>query len=176
VIRSGHWDHQFSSLSTRPLIAETRAGVVWAPRQAGAEYKAVPGAARPGETPEQRLRQMRALAQEFAAEDNFRRQSWQKLRLFPRPLTRYGKPGAELIDGAIFCFALGTDPELFLMIEARAGNDGPVWHYAFAPITVYDLKASHKGQDVWTCTTSGSRYGTTGTIVNIPYDPGLTGW
>jgi hypothetical protein len=37
VIRSGHWDHQFSSLSTRPLIAETRAGAVWTLRQAGTE-------------------------------------------------------------------------------------------------------------------------------------------
>src|SRR4051794_32333014 len=40
VIRGGHWDHQFSSLSTRPLVAETRAGVVWSPRQGGGR---VPG-------------------------------------------------------------------------------------------------------------------------------------
>jgi hypothetical protein len=115
---------------------------------------------------------MRALAQEFAAEDNFRRQSWQRLRMFPKPTVRYGKPSTDVIDGAIFCFALGTDPELFLMLEARAGNGGPEWHYAFAPITIYDLKGSYKGQVVWTCTTSGDRYGPRGTIVNIPYDAG----
>src|ERR1700758_4883784 len=31
VIRSGYWSHQFSSLSTRPLVAENRSGPVWRP-------------------------------------------------------------------------------------------------------------------------------------------------
>ena len=32
------------------------------------------------------------------------------------------------------------------MLEARAGKDGPEWQYAFAPMTIYALKASWKGQ------------------------------
>ena len=61
------------------------------------------------------------------------------------------------------------------MIEARAGKDGPVWYYAFAPVTVYDLKGSHKGKEVWSYTSASNTYGTNGTIVNIPYHPEVTG-
>ena len=35
------------------------------------------------------------------------------------------------------------------MIEARAGKDGPEWQFAFAPASVYPLKGSWKGKEVW---------------------------
>ena len=93
VIRGGQWDHQFSSLSTKALVAETRSGPAWTPKRGGVEYRAIPGAPAPAETAEHRLRQMHTMAQEFTTEDNFRRESWQRLRLFARPLARYGRPG-----------------------------------------------------------------------------------
>ena len=92
---------------------------------------------------------MRDLAAGFAVADDFREKGWQALRPMPKPFARYGKPGSPLIDGAVFCFALGTDPEAYLMLEARAGKGGPGWQYAFAPQTSYALKASWKGQEVW---------------------------
>ena len=62
---------------------------------------------------------------------------------------RYGKPGSDVIDGALFAYVLTTDPEVYLMIEARKGKDGPEWQYAFAPMSVYGLRGSCKGQVVW---------------------------
>jgi hypothetical protein len=171
VIANGFWSHQCTSLSTRPLVALTRSGPVWKPRVGGVQFQAVPGSPRPAEKAEARLRQMRALAEGFATEDNFQGESWQKLRLMAKPFHRYGKEGTESIDGSVFCFALGTDPELFLMIEARPGADGPGWHYAFAPITVYELKASYKGKEVWASNGVRNVYGQDGTIVGIPYSP-----
>ena len=44
---------------------------------------------------------------------------------------------------------LGTDPEAYLMLEARAGREGPEWQFAFAPQTSYALKASWTGREVW---------------------------
>ena len=44
-------------------------------------------------TPAQRLRQMRALAQDFHAADNFKDKGWSELRLLPTPIARYGKAG-----------------------------------------------------------------------------------
>jgi hypothetical protein len=150
LMRGGnYWVHDFSSLSTGPIVAELPSGVVWNPSRGGVEFKQVPGAPRPAEGVEARLRQMRELAQGFTVSDNFREQGWQALRPMPKPFARYGKPGSALTDGAVFCFAIGTDPEAYLMLEARQGKDGPEWQYAFAPQTTYALKASWKGQDVW---------------------------
>ena len=92
---------------------------------------------------------MRLLSQDFVAEDHFQNQSWQRLRLLAKPLARYGKPGSNLIDGALFSFVLGTDPEVYLMLEARTGNSGPEWQYGLAPMSTYALKAACKGQEVW---------------------------
>jgi hypothetical protein len=149
VMRGGNWVHDFSSLSTGPVVAEERRSAVWSPSRGGVEFKPVPDAPKPAEGAEARLRQMRDLAHSFAVSDDFRTNGWQTLRPMPKPFARYGRPGTPLIDGAVFCFALGTDPEAYLMLEARAGGDGPSWQYAFAPQTTYALRASWKGREVW---------------------------
>jgi hypothetical protein len=169
VIRSGYWSHQFSTLSTRPLVAETRSGPVWSPSRAGVEYKPIPDAPKPAEAAEARHRQMRVLAEKFSFQDNFQDEGWQKLRPMAKPMYRYGKPGTEVIDGAVFCFALTTDPEAFLILEARAGQGGAGWSYAIAPITVYHVKASYKDREVWDSVDFGYDWGRTGMIVGVPH-------
>jgi hypothetical protein len=171
VIRSGYWSHQFSSLSARPLVAENRSGRVWSPTRGGIAYMPVPDAPRPAEGAEPRLRQMRAIAESFSIRDEFQGESWQQLRLMAKPLYRYGKPGSEVIDGALFCFALTTDPETFLILEARKGNQGTGWFYAIAPITVYTIEVSYKEKEVWTSRGFGYDVGTTGMIVGVPHLP-----
>src|SRR5438094_145686 len=71
------------------------------------------------------------------------------LGLLPKPFARYGKPGTGVVDGALFAYVLTTDPDVYLMIEARAGQGGPEWQYAFAPASVWALKGSWKGEEVW---------------------------
>ncbi len=149
VKRDGQWVQEFTSLSPGPLIAQPRDGPAWSPAQGGVVLETVPDAPRPADTPEQRLRQMSVLAQEFVAEDLFQDRTWQRLGLLAKPLARYGKPGSSLIDGALFSFVLGTDPEAYLMLEARPGNSGPEWQYAFAPMSTYALRATLKDQEVW---------------------------
>jgi hypothetical protein len=148
-LTNGIWLQEFVSLATAPLVATTAAGPAWSPRRAGVEFRPIPDAPRPADTAEQRLRQMRALAQDFAAEDHFEGRNWHKLRLLPRPLARYGRTGSEVLDGALFSLVMGTDPEVFLLFEARSGASGPEWQYAFAPMTSYEVKGSCKGQHVW---------------------------
>jgi hypothetical protein len=144
--RRGLWVHEFSSLSTGPLVARTSKGIAWSPRRGGVEFKPVPDAPRPAQTAEKRLIQMRAMTRDFAVEDKFEDKSWQPLRLLTRPFARWGE-GA--IDGALYSFVLTTDPEAYLILESRAGKDGPEWMYAFAPSTTYPLKGSCKGEQVW---------------------------
>jgi hypothetical protein len=148
-IPNGWWLHEFTSLSTGPFVTRAGSTVAWRPSRPGLEFKPVPEAPKPGATPEQRLRQMSAMARDFSADDNFESKAWNTLRLLPRPLLRYGKAGAKVEDGALFGFVLGTDPEVFLMLEARPGKDGLEWQYALAPMTCYQVKGSWKGKEVW---------------------------
>lgn len=143
------WRHEFTALSTEPLTASQGATPRWQPAEAGVHFEPIPKAPRPAEKPRDRLRQMRDLAAEFRAEDNFWDRGWTALRLLPTPVSRYGKPGAAPEDGALFAFVLATDPETFLFIEARQGARGLEWQYAFAPMTCWALRAAHKGQPVW---------------------------
>ncbi len=145
----GLWIHEFSSLAPSTLTAVRSGRPWWAPTTAGLVFKPVPGASKPAESVAQRTRQMRALAADFRASDDFKRKGWSELRLLPTPISRYGESGTKLLDGALFAFVLGTDPEVFLFLEARPGKESPEWQYALAPMTIFAVKSSYQGKAVW---------------------------
>ncbi len=166
----GEWLHEFTSLSTDTFAAEQGGKARWMPLLPGVTFQAVPGAPKPAETPAARLRQLRVIAEEFRAEDDFWGRGWQGLRLLPTPIARYGKTGDTPEDGALFAFVLGTDPEAFLFLEARKGESGLEWQYAWAPMTCWGLKADHKGRAVWSLgmRNSGNMFRT---FFSRPYQP-----
>lgn len=145
----GNWVHELSSLSSEPLSGKLKAGQSWSTKKPGVEFRPVDGAPVPAQSTAGRLAQMRAICEEFQVEDNFERQSWQQLRLLRKPLLRYGQTGTGLMDGALFAYVLTTDPEAYLILEAREGKDGPVWHYAFGAVTFYPVRASRNKEVVF---------------------------
>jgi hypothetical protein len=145
----GHWVQEFISLSPDTFTSNRHGKLSWAPRRPGVEFRPVPGAPRPAETAAQRSRQMRALAQDFHVSDNFKNKGWSELRLLPTPVARYGKAGTQLVDGGLFAFALATDPEAFLFLEARELLGVLEWQYAFAPMGCFELKGMNKSKLVW---------------------------
>ena len=54
------------------------------------------------------------------------------------------------LDGALFTFAFGTDPEVLLVIEAQKTPAGAVWRYAAAPFTDFEIQLKYKDKLVWT--------------------------
>jgi hypothetical protein len=79
----------------------------------------------------------------------------EELRLLPKPIYRYELGQAksahpDLIDGAAFAFAQGTDPEAVLLIEAVRRGDKPTWQYAFGRATGYNVEARLGPSVVWT--------------------------
>lgn len=146
----GLWNHEFSSLSTGTFVATQDGTRRWWPEAPGVKFAPVPGAPRPAATPTARMRQMRAIAEVFKAEDDFGDHgTFEVLRLLTTPVARYGKPGGAVEDGALFAFVEGTDPEVFLFLEVRKGQDGPEWQYACAPMSCWPLKVRHKDALVW---------------------------
>lgn len=141
--------HEFHSLSTTPLTAEFRGKIAWKPRQAGAQFQPIPDAPAPADNTRQRLVQMKALSRDFSATLKTLEGEVSELRLLPQPLYHYEPTDGEVLDGALFSLALGTDPEVLLLIEARRDKGDWRWQYALARFNYADLTASFKGKQVW---------------------------
>ena len=141
--------HEVHSLAPTGLDATWRGKPEWHPGRPGVTFQAVPGAPAPAETPTARLRQMQAIARDFAGRSVDQKGSTWELRLMPRPLHRYGSAGADPLDGALFCLAQGTDPEVFLLLEARAGGPSTGWQYALARFSDLKLTTKYQGKVVW---------------------------
>ena len=143
------WSHEFVSLSAGPVVADD-GRVRWIPAKGGVEFHEVPDSPAPAAEEAGRLRQMRDLARRFTAREFWDRRNYE-LRLLPHPIDRYSHSSSGLVDGAIFAYAIGTNPELLLLLEARRQGDGPpVWWYAAARLARAELHLKLGPQDVWT--------------------------
>lgn len=150
--------HECVSVSRDPfIITDERGQELWKPRKSGAEFVSVPGADAPADRPVERARQFKGIASRFSAtllgwkNDNSDRE---ELRMLDRPLHRYtglvkDRPH-DVIDGAIFGFVQGTDPEVLLLIEALENAKGQrSWQYAAVRATSGELSAKFDGNTVW---------------------------
>ncbi len=142
--------HEFHSLLDQPLLALWRGKRQWAPTKPGLEWSPIPGSPAPAGSPAQRGRQMTELSRQFQAHEiNFQGDRWE-LRLVAKPVYRYELRKTEaVLDGAMFVFCQGTDPEVFLLIEARPTAEGPRWFYACSAFSDYELHVRHRDAEVW---------------------------
>src|SRR5688572_11539236 len=108
--------HSFQSLSHEPLAGQ-RPGKPggWSLEGAGIQPRPIPGARPPASSRAGRLAQMRELAREFSATTTLEGVE-QELRLLTQPLHRNEKSTDAVLDGALFTYVTGTDPELMLVI------------------------------------------------------------
>ncbi len=141
--------HEFQSLATGPLKGIYRGAEAWNAPAAGVVFAPVPGAPEPAESSRQRLVQLKALAREFTAKLTDKDQQATELRLLPQPLHHYEPASGDVRDGAIFSFAIGTDPEALLLLEMRRAGDVWRWEYAFARFHYDAITAWHQGKQVY---------------------------
>jgi hypothetical protein len=121
----------------------------WTPRPPGLTFHDVPDAPRPAQTAESRLLQMKELVRRFSAVAHPTRQP-SVLRLMPHPIDRYSDPEAGQIDGTIFFFSIGTNPEVMVLLEAQCPTvEKATWRYAVAPLTVAPLEVAIDKRQVW---------------------------
>lgn len=146
--------HAFVSLSRgNKMSAREGQRVIWHPANPGIEFRPVPDAPRPADTAAGRLWQMKKLSRLFGStllgwkEDNSDREA---LRLLATPLYRYKSKASDFLDGAVFAFVQGTDPETLLLLEAARVGDRYEWQYGFARQTNGALDGRYRGKVVWT--------------------------
>lgn len=149
--------HEFHSLSPVPLVANSTPRAAWRPK-AGLKRQQFDEAPAPLEKAPVRLAQMRRLAGGFSAHTESLDGGRTELRLLSAPLYRYESTSPEAVDGALFAFvcSVGTDPEAFLLLEARPTDDGPRWHYALARFSHLDTFVSYGGKQVWKAVRGGN--------------------
>lgn len=141
---------EFQSLSAGSIIGERSGTRAWTSARRGVELALIPDAPAPGSTRTQRLREMRALAAQFTGRNRDQKNIERDLRLLTQPLYRYEGTEGDLVDGALFTLAMGTNPEVFLMIEARKAGGTTKWHYGLCRMTGIQLAVSYRGKEIWT--------------------------
>ncbi|OWK36730.1 hypothetical protein [Fimbriiglobus ruber] len=126
----------------------------WGENTSATEPRDIPGAPPPAATTAQRQRQMKQLAQKFAGHEFWDPNNTRyDLRLLDRPLHTYRDEAAGLLDGGLFTFANGTNPEIMLYIEARVSpNDKTktVWQYATGRLAHAELHLAYNGKELFT--------------------------
>ena len=153
-IKDGHATFELQSLSAGPLTAavDGTPRSRWSTERPGISWEAVEGAPRPAASRGERLRQMKQLAKDFSVHavktpPDYHEGSLWHLRMLVQPIHRYAEDAA--VDGAIFAFAQGTDPEAFLILESRPANGTNRWHFGMASACIWELHARRGAREVW---------------------------
>jgi len=156
------FEAEIQSLSTSPLKGYRAGQLVWEPARPGIEWHDVPDGPAPAALAVARLGQMRSIADGFAGRLVDRRVASmgedQVLRLLPRPFYRYEPRDLPIRDGGLFAFVLGTDPEVFLLLETKETPRGPRWQYGLARMNSDPVQVTFRGQEVWRVEKVGDRY------------------
>lgn len=154
-LQHGLWHHEFQSLTDQPFEVKWAGPTVWhwTATRPGVRF-APADLDLPAEKAPARLRQMRKFAEGFtAAVDPSRSGKFDdphQLRLLPTPVYRYAAETEQILDGAIFAFAQGTNPEVLLLLEAIRNKDGNrFWQHAFAPMTSFEARVQQGDKIVW---------------------------
>lgn len=150
--RNGKLVHTLDSLSRGPLVAKENGMTIWQPDKAGLEFKAVPDAPLPSASKQGRQLQMKSIARQFGATMlGWKRDSSEQevLRLLPRPLYSYTAGTPQRLDGAVFGFASGTDPEVLLLLEAIGDEGRSRWEFALVRQTSGELEVRYGNAVVW---------------------------
>jgi len=142
---------EMTSLSPVALRCERNGNARWTPRSAGLAVQDVPNVEPPGPKPVARLVAMRNLARRFTAEEfNKDQQKYGELRLLPQPIDRYDDVTQGVVDGALFAFVEANDPQLLLLIEARAQSEAASrWQYTLARMSSRQQRVSLDGQEIF---------------------------
>ena len=145
------WLYEFVSLSDSKVTVTRGSDWNWNAKQAGLQRRPIPKAPAPATRPAQRLTQAKQLFLRFSAHESSPVDGRIELRPFANPLHRYSDEAAGLIDGTIFAFVNGTNPEVLLVLEAvRGGQDQPAqWRYSLAQMTGGEVAADLDAQEVW---------------------------
>ncbi len=165
------FEAEMQSLSSSGLDATRDGRDVWHPSRRGIEMREVPDAPAPADSHAGRRRQIGPLAARVSAHLIKTREGQKDeplaLRLLTKPIHHFQGEGPDAPFGGLFAFVQGTDPELFLLIEARPAGSAPRWRYGLARMSRAPLRAEIDGREVWSVPQIDGRHDREGTYFNM---------
>lgn len=133
--------YEFVSLTPLAFEVKNSRGVTWTPSSTQLKLAPLTDAPEPADTKRSRLAQMRQLARRFTA-----LAEWQgnktECRLLAQPIDRYDDEATGIVDGAVFVFANGANPEMGLLLECSKQH----WSYGVFRLTAATLWAQLDGK------------------------------
>lgn len=138
-------------------LSDSRIGVTrgdrwkWQAKQPGVIRRPIPDGGEPSEKASLRLTQARQIRSRFAAHEKEGTDGRIELRPLSNPIYRYKDEEAGVIDGLLFAFANGTNPEVLLVLEAQreTTTSAAIWIYGLAQMTGAGVYASLDDREVW---------------------------
>jgi hypothetical protein len=149
---SPRFRHATTATCDRPVKLVGAPGIDWVPAQSAVAWGELKADAPPAAEPAARLRQIKSLAKRFSVYQIFEpAMQREELRLLVQPLHRYSDKHAKIREGVLFAFALGTNPEALLFLEARDDAAGEMaWHYGYARRgSSASLHGLLDGREIW---------------------------
>jgi hypothetical protein len=142
--------HEWHSLAIDADVSAARdERPLWKSGEPGVAWEKLEGAPAPAESRAARLVQMRAIVRRYSVAIQVEGES--DLRLMAQPLYRYPEQVQGAVDGAIFSFAMTTDPELLVLLEDREVAGQRAWHVAFARFGNKAMTVKDGDKAVWSC-------------------------
>jgi hypothetical protein len=143
------WVNEFTIVADGDVTIMRTGKLFWKPTEFVCKFTDLPHSPVPAAKPVLRMAQMRAIAADFSTIDYFgSNKVKENLRLLAQPVYRYSEEG-KILDGGLFVFVLGTDPECCLLLEAYQDDKSARYRYAVAPMSIFALKARYKDTPVW---------------------------
>jgi hypothetical protein len=123
----------------------------WVPQKTDVEWIKIEDQEEPSTDAKRRGFQMRNIsrsmsAHEFWDPDNSRFE----LRLLSQPIHRYSDTERGIVDGSMFVFANGTNPEIALLLEVVQVGSKTEWRMGFARIGHAEMHVEIAQKSVWT--------------------------
>lgn len=146
------WTICFGSFAETNVEVKWPSGQTFKSTEPGWVFEPIPDAEPPAERLAARSLQMRALSRRFSGNVfSSTQQSTIEMRLLPKPTYEYFDPESKLPVGAVFSFASnGTNPTIFLVIEARHDKDGRLgWYHAHTRMTSDSGKLRLDDKMIW---------------------------
>ncbi|MBW3542295.1 MAG: hypothetical protein KY476_18665 [Planctomycetes bacterium] len=140
------WNYELVSLSDRAFVVSGRPGWSWKPQGVRRLWQALDGP-RPAGSEAARLVQMKSITRSLQVSEDLDGDVVQ-LRLLPRPVLRYQASDEGVVDGTMFLFVYGTNPEVAVLVEAT-GDEKEPWRLAFARLGAAELTVRRNGQTLW---------------------------
>lgn len=151
------WTICFASLSEGLLKARWQVAPNtardYAAKKPGVTFSPIPRTDPPAASARARTSQLKVLKDRFTGRLNVSDdgKGGAETRTMAKPIFEYADPQTKLPIGAIFGMtSTGTNPDLLLLIEARADADGKLrWEYAHARMTSNSVRVRLDDVEVW---------------------------